>query len=277
MITLQPPDLHRMIQQVSPHMDDPAHCNPVLSSIRVEARDGWLYAIATDRYTFAVARRKITMTDPDDSPAVGHIPGHLMTAATAWLAGAAESGEPVHLTLPAAPGDPVVLAQGGAQFHTPFDPDNYKSYPDWRNLFRTALTAEPTTIPLTGFTTKLLTRWQHADTKLIAWQPDANLPVLLLSEDGTFAGLHMPVMYVRDGMSRQEAASPWVTVTARTTIDGTEYDLGATWLDRHGDPWTYSGKDTTRLGVPLMVLGDITDDPHPLDRVVREYGPLRQA
>jgi hypothetical protein len=95
--------------------------------------------------------------------------------------------------------------------------------------------------------------------------------MVLVDEQGYFAGLHMPI---RDEVTREDVAADWIAATTRTaTVDGLAYDLERTWEDRHGDPWTYSGKDTPG-GMPLMVLDGIEDDPYPLDQLIAQYGPI---
>lgn len=274
MISILAKDLRGMFKQVTPHMDDPENYVPVIASVRLEARDGWLYAIATDRYTIAAARRPISV----DRNGTGHVPGHLVPAFEAMLDAASSFGDDVTLTLPSVGSDgpcSLVLATPGRRRLTvEYEPDDYKHFPDWRKILRATLTAEPTVVPLTGFTTRMLTRWEHSAAKLIAWQDAPGKPMVLLDELGYFAGLHMPVNFHWNGMKREDAASGWIAATTPTAVvDGVTYDLDKTWEDRHDDPWTYSGKDTPD-GMPLMVLDGIDDDPHPLDRLISQYGPL---
>lgn len=273
MISIPASDLRRMFKQVTPHMLDSDDYLPVISTVRLEARNGWLYAVATDRYTIAVARHEVGT--PFNQ--TGHIPGRLVPALTAWLDGLAANGHTVSLDLPVAEEQSgVVLAAGGlGNFTVQYDAADYEKFPGWRKLLHAALTCEPGPIPLTGFTTRFLARWQHAAEELITWQEAPGKPLVLLDKLGSFAGLHMPIGYHNDpGMNRQEAAGGWIAATVPTaTVDGFTYNLDETWLDVHGDPWTYSGKDCPD-GMPLMVIEGIEDDPHPLDKLIAQYGPL---
>lgn len=275
MISIPATDLHRMFEQVTPHMDDPDNYAPAISSIRLESRDAWLYAAATDRYTFAIARREIV----PDGNRTGNVPGHLVPAITAWLKVGATNSDTVSLSLPVddRPAPITFTAPGRGKLTIEYDADDYKDFPDWRPILRPALTATPGVIPVTGFNTTFLARWQHAADKLAVWQEAPGKPIVLLDELGYFAGLHCPIRYDRDKTTREGLAEEWITATARTTtVDGLTYDLDKTWADRHGDPWTYSGKDCPD-GMPLMVIDGIEDDPHPLDRLISQYGPLYAA
>ncbi|MEW2300236.1 phiSA1p31-related protein [Streptomyces sp. NPDC006655] len=275
-ITINAKDLRRMFEQVTPHMDDPENWVPVISSIRLESRDGWLYAVASDRYTIAVARCPIVA----ERSCVGHIPGRLVAAFTALVDAAAECADDVTLTLPPVAAEGMCTLKlstvGRKQLTVEYEPDDYKTFPDWRKVLYSVLTAQPGQIPLTGFTTRFLARWQHAGEKLIVWQEAGDKPMLLLGDD-RFVGLQMPTSAYRDGAKREEIAAAWTAATVPTAVvHGFTYDLDKTWEDRHGDPWTYSGNEMPD-GMPLMVIEGIEDDPHPLDRLIDQYGPLYAA
>lgn len=271
MISIESSALHHMFKQVIPHMDDPENCMPVISSVRLEARDGWLYALATDRFTFAASRRKVT----HDSDAIGHVPGNLVPAVAAWLDVTSQSNETVTISLPVDDGDDGPLfftAPGRGKLTIEYDADDYKSYPDWRKIFHNALKAEPGAVPVSGVTTRFLARWPEAADKLMFWQAGPMKPVVFLDTLGYFAGMQMP--FRTELADREDVAPAWIAATVPTAkVDGITYDLDKTWEDRHGDPWTYSGDDTPD-GVPLMVIEGIEDDPHPLDRLIGQYGPL---
>jgi len=272
MISITASELRRMLQQVTPHMSDPEDGLPVISCIQFQARAGWLYAAATDRYTIAVSRREVATTEN----LTGYIPGHLVPALTAWLDGLANLGEAVGLTLPVVedPAEVVLTSSGLGNFTVQYDTGDFEKFPDWRKILHAALTCEPGPIPLTGFTAKFLARWQHAAEKLITWQEAPGKPLVLLDELGYFAGLHMPIGYHRDGMTRQKAVGSWIAATVRTaTVDGFTYHLDRSWTDRDGDVWTYTGDDYLD-GTPLMAIEGLEEDPHPLDSVITMFGPL---
>ncbi|MFD6025669.1 DNA polymerase III subunit beta family protein [Streptomyces griseoluteus] len=272
MITIAAKDLRHMLQQVAPHMSDDDTL-PTINSVRLETRDGWLYASATDRYTFAVSRR-MHLNEAEQRAA--HIPGHHVPNVLAWLdTMAVRALDNIELSLPFDGISSITFTGiGGDRLETGHVSSDYKHFPDWRKIFHAALTAEPVAIPLTGFTTKFLARWEHAAERLTTWQQGPGKPIVLLDELGYFAGLHMPVR--QEGASRASEAADWIAATTPTaTVGGTTYDLTETWLDVNGDPWTYSGKDDG--DEPLMVMDGIEDDPHTLARLIAEYGPLHLA
>lgn len=274
MINVESRALLHMFQQVTPHMDDPENYVPIISSVRLEMSRGWLYVMATDRYTFAVSRRQI----PDYGDASAHIPGDLVPVVTAWLDAASERSERLTVTLPDDPnadGQIVFVAPDDTKLTVEYEADIYDKFPGWRKLFHSALRAEPAAIPVTGVTTRFLKRWSHAADKLMVWQEGPRKPIVFLDTLGLFAGMQMPI--TTDMGGREELARDWITATKpRATVDGVTYDLDEAWLDEHGDPWSYSGNDTPD-GMPLMVLDGIDDDPHPLDRLITQYGPLHAA
>jgi len=270
-ISIEAKSLHRMLQQVTPHMPDPDDYLPALASIRIEATDdGWLYAVATDRYTFAVARHETLA----DTSGTGFVPAALVPAVTAWLKQAADNAESIVLTLPAGDQTSLTLrAPGRGRLVIGAEASDYKGIPDWRKILHAQLEAEPAAVPITGFTTQFLARWQHADYKVHAWQAGPGKPFIVVAESDDFIGLQMPVRFEK---TREDIAFGWLAATTpRATVDGATYRLDRTWKDRDGDPWTYSGENTTD-GMPLMVVDGI-DDPHPLDRLIAQYGPLHTA
>ncbi|MFE4697248.1 phiSA1p31-related protein [Streptomyces sp. NPDC056738] len=272
MISIEASSIRRMFEQVTPHMEDAEDGIPVISSVRLEARNGWLYAAATDRFTFAVSRRPVVVVE--DGNRAGHLPGGFVAAVSAWLDAAAEAGLAVTLSLPLeGRSAPLTFeAPGRGKLTVDYDAGDFKNFPNWRTFLRPTLTAEPVSVPVTGFTTRFLARWQHAAERLTAWQQGPNKPVVLLDELGYFAGLHMPVR--QEGLTREGVADEWIEATAHTaTVDGITYDLSKTWEDRDGDSWTYSGDDTPD-GMPLMVIDGIEENPYPLDRLIAQYGPL---
>jgi hypothetical protein len=74
-------------------------------------------------------------------------------------------------------------------------------------MFRDALTAAASTGDLVSVDTKMLARWNHADTHLRVWHTEAEKPLLLVGED--FLGLQMPCRYSGDVKDRAAVIGDW--------------------------------------------------------------------
>jgi len=263
--TVPAAELHRMIEQVLPHMSNDDTL-PVINSVQLEARDGWLFATATDRYTMAVARAPIT------TPATWReicIPGESIHALAAWLKptigtvtiGIRREEDEVSVTFTSKTGAMTVE----------YASRSYSKLPDWRKLLHRYIDATPQLTPLTGFTTEYLARWEKATKTLQCWQYGETGALVVMDELGYFLGMQMPV---RHEITRDDLLSKWRGSLARIAYDsGTGYSLERQWADAQGDPWEYTGRDN-RDGQPLMRLVGIDDDEHTLADLITQYGPL---
>jgi len=257
-----------MIEQVVPHMSNDDTL-PVINSVQLEARDGYLFATATDRYTMAVARTPIT------SPDVWHdifIPAENIPALEAWL-------KPTFGTVTIGIRQEedeasVTFTSKTSSMTIEYASRTYSKLPDWRKILHRYISAEPQPTPLTGFTTKYLARWQKAAKTLQSWQYGETGALVLMDELGYFLGMQMPV---RHEITRDDLLAKWSGSLARIAYDhGTPYSLEHQWVDAQGDPWEYTGRDN-RNGQPLMRLVGIDEDEHTLADLITEYGPLTPA
>jgi hypothetical protein len=265
--TVPAAELHRMFEQVVPHMSDDDTL-PVINSVQLEARDGYLFATATDRYTMAVARTPLTSADTWRDI---FIPAESIPALTAWLKPAFDT---VTIAILHEEDDATVqFTSKTSSITIERSRQPYKGMPDWRKVFHRYIDAEPQVVPLTGFTTKYLARWQKAAKTVQCWQYGATGALVVMDELGYFLGMQMPV---RHEITRDDLLSKWRGSLARIAyVDGVAYSLEHPWADAQGDPWEYAGRDSQTLDKePLMRLVGIDDDPHTLTRVIEEYGPL---
>ncbi|MFJ4434578.1 phiSA1p31-related protein [Streptomyces sp. NPDC088923] len=265
-------ELRRMLKQVTPHV--PTDLDLPISHLLLEQRDGWLYAVGTDRYTLAVSRRAVG----NNGDAHGVLPAAQIPALTAWLSDRAVDWADATLTLNGRHGVEVRV-DGHGQLRAEAN-DYQKPVRNWRAMILAQLRREPAAVPLTAFTSEYLARWQHAGSALTAWQADPGAPLVITGEHpqgdvvcGDFIGMQMPCRVL--STTREQIVDAWTEPLAQTTVDGTTYDLRATWLDADGDPWTWNG--STDNGMPLMVLDGCETDPYRLDTLVTEHGPLRRA
>ncbi|MEU5979411.1 phiSA1p31-related protein [Streptomyces sp. NPDC047315] len=263
-------DLRRILRQVAPHMgtDDTL---PVLAAIRLEAHDGWLYAVATDRYTLAAARTQIVAADDWRAP----LPGGELPSVLAWLKHQSTLADTVSLATAGHDGQTSLdLTSSTGHLRVTTTDRNHSRFPDWRDMLRTQLTAERGPVPVTAFTTPYLARWEHAEERLIAWQTSPTKPLLLASEGGDFLGMQMPVSL--HGVDHASVAAGWVDCLTRTAVvDGQTYRLDVRWVDRDGDPWEYAGWDLD--GKPLMRVSGLDGDEHTLAELIAGFGPIRPS
>lgn len=264
MTTITAAQLHHMLSQVKPHMstDDTL---PVINSVHLEVRDGHLFAVASDRYTLAVARTAITTPGYWTN---AYLPGEHLPSLEAWLEAAVGT---VTLAVSKADDASTLTITGKTGSMTiAYNNNAYKNFPNWRNLVRGEIDAKPQPVSLTAFTTKFLARWQQAGTVIQCWQNKPGSPLIVMGETGDFLGLQMPV---RHEISRDDLTDQWRRSLTRVAYVGEqEYSLDVQWVDAQGDPWAYTGKD--QFGEPLMRLVGIDDDHHTLAQLVKRYGPL---
>ncbi|MEW2069012.1 phiSA1p31-related protein [Streptomyces sp. NPDC007346] len=262
-------DLHRMITQVTPHMSDDDTL-PVLNAIHLEARNHDLTAVATDRYTFGVARTGIT--EADRWTAV--IPAEDLPTLTAWL----KAADTTTISITAdGPDDEdnnstLTLNGNGASVRIAYPAGHYGKFPNWRNLLRSALDGDPQAVPLSGVTTEYLKRWKHADKVLAFFQTGPRKPIVFLEDFGEFIGMQMPTN--TEHTTRTQLADRWTsTLTRFAYFEGEGYNLDLQWADKQGDPWEYTGRDN-HMGEPLMRLIGIDDDDHTLGSLIAIFGPI---
>lgn len=263
-ITITAAELRLMLAQVTPHMshDDTL---PVINSVHLEARDGYLFAVASDRYTLAVARTAITS---DTHWKNTFVPAEKIPALEAWLDSAFDT---VTLAVIKAD-DAATLTITGKTGSMSIDYSNseYRHFPDWRKLFRAQLDAKPQPVPLTGYTTKYLSRWEQAATVLQGWQYGPQGALVLMDEMGCFMGMQMPV---RHQITRDDLLAKWQgSLTRLAYVDDQQYSLDTQWSDKDGDVWEYTGRD--RYSAPLMRVVGIEDDDHTLADLIAQYGPI---
>lgn len=263
-------DLYRMITQVTPHTSDDDTL-PLLTAIHLEARNHDLTAVATDRYTFGVARTGIT--EADRWTAV--IPAEDLPTITAWLKAADTT------TVSIVPGTAedddhtLTLKGNGGSLRIAYPAGRYGRFPNWRNLLRSALDGDPQAVPLSGVTTEFLKRWEHADKVLAFFQTGPRKPIVFLEDSGEFIGMQMPTN--TEHTTRAQLTDRWTsTLTRFAYFEGEGYNLDLQWADQDGDPWEYTGRDN-HMGEPLMRLVGIDDDEHTLASVIAMFGPLKPA
>lgn len=155
---------------------------PVIAGIHLEADGTTLFAIATDRFTFAVGRTHHRQ-------------------ATAWEATIPADGiKPLRNWLDIHDGaTPVSVDHASDSVSFTSEHGTFRlatvsgEFPAWRPLFRTAMERPLTEVTLGSWNTKYLARWRKADWSIHAWTTGPNKPLVISASD--FLGLQMPLKY----------------------------------------------------------------------------------
>jgi hypothetical protein len=194
--TINAHKLQRLITQTRPHIS-PDDTLPAINGIRFECDGIHIHAIASDRFTFAVARSKVREETDTWSLTISESD---LDWFTAWL----ETHE----------GDTILNLTAGDNGLTVTDdrgnlvvPAKDHVFPKWHGLFRDALTDAATSNDMVSVDTKMLARWKKADTHLRTWQTDPEKPLLFVGDD--FIGLQMPCRYKGDGKDRAKVLGDW--------------------------------------------------------------------
>lgn len=258
-------ELRKMIQQVEPHMADDVSL-PVLNAVHLEAHRGYLFAIASDRYTLAVSRN--TLLGADETWRA-MIPAEDLPTALAWLKSADET---VHITVTeASPVTDLTLTGKGRVLSLTGELGH--GFPQWRTIIHSTLNTALQPIEVSTWTTKYLARWKHADRVLHAMWSGPKSPMVLTDREGSFIGMQMPVHEGDSAPTHEAITSRWLpSLTPIAYVNGQSYSLDVQWSDKDGDVWEYTGHN--RYGQPLMRVVGIDDDDHELPALVKAYGPL---
>lgn len=196
MTTINAHKLQRMISQTLPHVS-PDDTVPPINGIRFECDGVHIHALASDRYTFAVARTKVREETDTWSLTISEAD---LKWFTAWLG--THEGDTI-LNLVAQDTGLAVTDDRG----TVLVPAKDHVFPKWQHLFRDALQDASTSGDLVSLDTTMLARWKHADSHLRIWQTTPEKPLLLVGED--FLGLQMPARYSGDGKDRLTVLDHW--------------------------------------------------------------------
>jgi hypothetical protein len=182
-----------MLRRVTPHTSTDTTV-PMLCGIHLEMDGPTLYAVASDRYTFAISRHRATILGTTPERWTAFLTSvDLRTLATlrpAWTGQATvltfhDDGRlSVHL------GEQTVTLPDRSDLHTKF--------PHWRPIVRDALTAEPHLVDDLHMSPLLLARWSKGlptweqREPLTIWTAGPNKPVVL-ARGAHFLGIQMPI------------------------------------------------------------------------------------
>ncbi|WP_372412028.1 hypothetical protein [Streptomyces luteireticuli] len=179
--TLNAHNLARLIRTTAPHTAADGVGLDALDGIRFDSDGTHLHAIASDRYTVAVARARL-ITPGEPFARTVHCPD--IAALRAWVD--AHHGEAA-LTLTTEAGRLVLDGPRGTLRIPVTDGEKF---PDWRKLLHTALADVPNDAPCTRWTSRLWERWQHANHEVHTWHAGGENPLIVVGTD--VIGLQAP-------------------------------------------------------------------------------------
>ncbi|MFZ4302781.1 hypothetical protein ACOZE3_33350 [Streptomyces cinereoruber] len=188
-VTLNAHQFGRLLERTAGHIAD--EFIPALHGVRLEADDTFLYAIASDRYTLAVARYRHHGLDGE--PFARTLPARALASLRRWAA-----DQPGNTPVT------VSLAENRLRFTAPqgeVGVDDGQEFFGWRGVLRGVIDQVPaedgTTSPFPALDTRLLARWTDADHYLRLRVTADRQGALLVGED--FIGAQMPVRTRHDG------------------------------------------------------------------------------
>lgn len=194
--TLNAYKLQALINKTRRHV--PADEVLPICGIRFECNGTHLHALATDRFTFSVARTKLRQ---------GVEPWTLTVAAedVDWLRGWLEAHEGADIIDVSADANTLKLGSERGQLTINAATTDF---PKWQNMFRDVLREATADRELTSLDTEMLTRWKGAGSHLRVWQAGPLKPLLLVGED--FLGLQMPARYSGEDKDRAAVLGDWI-------------------------------------------------------------------
>lgn len=211
MTTLNARKFLRLLEATAPHSG--SENQPVLHGIRLDSDGTVLHAVATDRFTLAIARAQLR--EATASWALT-IPTPDVAWLTTWLK--AQPGDTILTLSPT--GDTFTVTAGKTTLTLAARKDTFIA---WRDVVRTGLANPLSPSPLTALGTDLLTRWATAGQRLRVWQPAADKPLVLTAED--FLGLQMPIR-TTDSPTQDTITGAW---TGSLGTGNSPAELGPAW------------------------------------------------
>ena len=193
-VTINAHQLGRLIDKTSSHMG--SERVEVLHGIRFDVDARYLHAVASDRYTFAIARYGLNHDDCDQKPFAALLPASHVQALREWLR-AMKGAE--WITLDVTDGR-LVFKADKTEFNVLVDTD--LKFPDWRGILRTLTENTVDGEPFSCLNSSYLARFDTGDILRVRLTADRKA-ALLFGED--FVGALMPARYAGLAPAEQES------------------------------------------------------------------------
>jgi hypothetical protein len=220
-VTINAHQLGRLIDKTIGHMGS-EYVEP-LHGIRLDADAKYLYAVASDRYTIAVARYQLNHGDQQQEPWARTIPAEYLRSIREWIQSMKGAGL---ITISTAK---ERLVFEGPQTDLSIAVSTSLEFPDWRGLLRGMLenTTEGELFPCLN--SGYLSRFNTGDILRVRFTADQK-PALVFSED--FIGALMPArhsgIYPCKEESFEGAHKSWLWTLAAgakdASLDGAAYE-----------------------------------------------------
>ncbi|RPE34964.1 hypothetical protein [Kitasatospora cineracea] len=202
-----------MLDQAAPHSyqwDD----RPELTGIHLDSDSTYLHAVASDRYTLAVARGRLY----SGTAWTATISGPHVQLLKAWVAAQNDLG----IVLTADPGQ-LSLSSNSGSVTLPTVTD--REFPNWRALFNKHLQQDQQPVDVSSLNTHYLDRWQQAGQQIHLTQAAPDAPIIVHS-DGLI-GMQMPTRPWRNepAPNSRDLAAEWASSFGLFTDPLTEFPL----------------------------------------------------
>lgn len=171
---------------------------PQLCGIRFESNGTYLHALASDRFTFAVARTKLRQAG---EPWALTVPAEDVK----WLHGWLKAHEGADIIDVSADGAQLKMSSERGQLTIN---GSTATFPKWQGMFRDVLSEASSSRELTSLDAHMLARWKSAGSHLRVWQSSEVKPLLLVGDD--FLGLQMPARYSGEDKDRPTVLGDWM-------------------------------------------------------------------
>lgn len=220
-VTINAHQLKLLLDQTADHMGhegiEPLH------GIRLDADARYLYAVATDRYTIAAARYRLSHGDEGQEPWAVTIPAEHLRSLREWIDSMKGAGL---ITISTAKGR---LFFEGPQTDLSIAINTGLEFPDWRGLFRKMIDTSVDGGTFPALNPGFLARFNNGNILRVRMTGDEK-PLLVFAED--FIGAQMPTRYAGIYPCKEESFEgvhkSWLwTLAAGSTdasIDGAAYE-----------------------------------------------------
>jgi hypothetical protein len=225
--TINAHQLGRLIDKVRSHIG--SEYTEVLNGIRLDVDATHLHAVASDRYTLAAARYRLTDDDQNGKPFARTIPAAYLNSVREWIT--TQEGQTC-ITISATTGR-LVLTTPDTQMSIPVTDD--QEFPDWRGLLRTVLDQPSGEELFPALSAGFLARWSNAADNLRVRITAEDKAIAVFGDD--FIGAQMPTRYSGVGPVKNLTFGQARNVWASTLGQGTEGLDMATDMPAEDKPW----------------------------------------